>query len=409
MFFASSKFPFFVSKRYLVGRKSQSAINIITLISILGVTFGTMALVVVLSVFNGFDDLIKSLFNSFDPEIKITLVEGKAFTPDSIKYKQIKSLVGVAGVAEVLEENTLIIYRDKQYIATIKGVTDNFQAVSDVNKHMVDGKYQLSNRGASFAVIGQGLAYYLGIDITLGNQLELFVPRRGAEISYVPEEAFNKKYITPIGVFSIEQDVDSKYIIIPIHFARKLLEYENEVTALEIKVKNGYAVDDVKAQIASIVGKDYQVKDRYQQQELFYKIMKSEKWAIFFILTFILIVASLNIISSLTMLILDKKKDIKILSHMGANWMTIRKVFLFNGWASTVLGAIIGTLLGLLICWIQIHFGVVKLEGSGSFVIDTYPVRIATMDILLVLITVLFIGFITSWIPVRVISKKYFE
>jgi len=213
----------------------------------------------------------------------------------------------------------------------------------------------------------------------------------------------------PSGIFSIEQDFDAKYILVPIDFARDLLEYNNEVTAIEIKVKPGQDIEKIQYKIQKILGPGFEVKNRYQQQEIFYKIMTSEKWAIFFILTFILIVASLNVIGSLTMLILDKKKDISTLSHLGANWNSIRKIFLLNGWINTLLGAFTGIILGLLICWLQVQFGFVKLQGSGTFVIDVYPVKILANDVILVLITVLFIGYITSWIPVRVISKKYFE
>jgi lipoprotein-releasing system permease protein len=403
------RFPFFISKRYLIAKKSHSAINIISVISLFGVATGTMALIVVLSVFNGFDGLIRSLFNSFDPDIKITLVEGKTFIPDSVKYIKLQAIQGINTIAEVVEENALIQYRDKQYIATIKGVSSNFIDVSGIDKKITEGKFMLQNGAVSYAVVGQGVAYYLSVGLNLADPLVLYVPRRKAEISIIPEEAFNKKYIVPSGIFSIEQDFDAKYVLVPLQYARDILEYNKEVTALEIKVKPGVNIDKVQHEIAALVGPGFYVKNRFQQQELFYKIMKSEKWAIFFILTFILIVASLNIISSLTMLVLDKKKDISTFSHMGADWKTIRKIFLFNGWFNSMAGAIAGVILGILICWLQTRYGFVKLQGSGSFVIDAYPVKIVFSDILLVLGTVLLIGFVTSWIPVRVISRKYFE
>jgi lipoprotein-releasing system permease protein len=409
MSFSSSKFPFFVSRRYLFAKKSHSAINIISLISIIGVAVGTMALVVVLSVFNGFDDLIKSLFNSFDPDIKIALNEGKAFVPDSIKIIHLKNIPDIVEVAEVVEENALFQYQGKTYIATIKGVSPNFSAVSDVEKKITEGKFLLQSGNVPFAVVGQGVAYYLSVNTHIGDPLVINVPRRTGEITLVPEEMFNKKYIVPSGIFSIEQDFDAKYVIVPIGFARDILEYTKEVTALEIKTKTGSNLGNVQEQIKSCMGKDFSVKDRYQQQQLFYKIMKSEKWAIFFILTFILIVASMNIMGSLTMLILDKKKDIKTFNNLGADWKTIRKIFLYNGWANSIFGAFLGAALGLFICWLQLKYGFVKLQGSGSFVIDKYPVKIVLPDVMLVLATVLIVGFVTSWIPVRVISRKYFE
>ena len=409
MFLNSYKFPFFVTRRYLKAKKSHSAINIISLISLFGVAIGTMALIVVLSVFNGFDDLIKSLFNSFDPDIKITVVEGKSFIPDSAKYCQIKAIPAIAEVADAVEENALVQYGEKQYISTIKGVTNNFNIVSGIDKKITEGKFQLKNGKVPFAIVGQGVAYYLSVGLNLGDPLVIYVPRKTTEVSYIPEEAVNKKFIMPSGIFSIEQDFDAKYILVPIDFARDLLEYNNEVTAIEIKVKPGQDIEKIQNKIQKILGPGFEVKNRYQQQEIFYKIMTSEKWAIFFILTFILIVASLNVIGSLTMLILDKKKDISTLSHLGANWNSIRKIFLLNGWINTLLGALTGIILGLLICWLQVKFGFVKLQGSGTFVIDVYPVKILANDVILVLLTVLFIGYITSWIPVRVISKKYFE
>jgi lipoprotein-releasing system permease protein len=402
-------FPFYISKRYFFAKKSHSAINTISIISMIGVSVGAMALVVVLSVFNGFDELIKSLFNSFDPDLKITMVEGKSFTPDSIAYTKIENIKGVYKVAEVVEENALVQYREKQYISVIKGVSDSYALVSGVNKTVTEGKFLLKDGVVPFAVLGQGVAYYLGVGIGLGDPLVLYVPRRTAEVSMNPEEAFNRKYITPIGVFAIQQDFDSKYILVPIEFARKLLEYNKQVTALELKVFPGADVDNIQNEVKAILGKKFAVKNRYEQQELFYKIMKSEKWAIFFILTFILIVASFNIIGSLTMLIIDKKKDITVLNSLGATWKTIQRVFLFEGLFISLLGAMIGVVMGLLICWAQIQFDIVKLQSTGTFVIDSYPVKIVFADIMLVLLTVVVIGFITSWIPIRVVSKKYFE
>jgi lipoprotein-releasing system permease protein len=402
-------FPFFISKRYLFAKKSHSAINVISVISIFGVAVGTMALVIILSVFNGFDEVIKSLFNSFDPDIKITLVEGKVFRPDSIKIEQLNKIEGVELIAEVLEETALLQYHNKQYIAIIKGVSPNFKKINNVEQKITEGKYILQNGQVPYSVVGQGVGYYLGITIDQTEPLIIYIPRRSADITDNPEEAFNKKYITPSGIFSIEQDIDSKYALVPIGFARKILEYTNEVSALEIKTKTGENIKNIQQNIQQILGPEFSVKDHYQQQELFYKIMKGEKWAIFFILTFILIVASLNIIGSLTMLILDKKKDIKTLSYLGADWKTIRKVFLYNGWINSIIGALVGLILGIIICWLQINYHFVKLEGSGSFVIDYYPVKLVFSDIFFVLITVLSIGFLTSWLPVRVISRKYFE
>lgn len=402
-------FPWYISKRYLRAKKSHSAINIISYISIAGVAIGTMALVVVLSVFNGFDALIQTLFNSFDPDLKISIVEGKTFTIDSVKLKKINAINGIQAITFVVEENALLQCRGKQYIATIKGVSDNYSNVTGIANTITTGEYKLKSGNLPMAVVGQGVAYHLQLSLSLTDAIEIYVPSRTANNIFNPDEAFVRKHINTAGIFAIQQDFDSKYIIVPISFARNLLNYNSECTYIELKTCIGANENNIRKKIQTILGSEYKIQNRYQQQEIFYKIMKSEKWAIFFILSFIVIVASLNIIGSLTMLILDKKKDIKTLNNLGANWIVIRRIFLFEGWLVTAIGALIGVTLGLLICWLQIQFGFVKLQGSGSFVIDAYPVKLVFIDIALVMLTVSVIGFITSLIPVRVLSDKYFK
>jgi len=401
-------FPFFISKRYFVSKKSQSAINIISWISLGGVAVGTMALVVVLSVFNGFDDVIQSLFNSFDPDIKITLKEGKVFDLNADNIANIEHLQEVDKVTYVLEESALLQYGDKQYIAQMKGVSTNYPDSNPIKSKVSHGEFLLSKNNVPFALIGAGVAYYLGVDPNFVKPLNIYIPRRDADINDA-ENAFTHQLISISGEFSIEQDIDAKYFIVPYDFASKALDYSNKVSALEIKLKDYSLVEKAQAKINQIVGTEFHVKNRYQQQEMFYKIMKSEKWAIFFILTFILIVASLNIIGSLTMLIIDKKRDIQTFGYLGANWKDIRRIFLFNSWINVIIGAVIGLFIGLAVCSAQIYFGFIKLQGSGSFVIENYPVKIVATDILLVFFTVIAIGYLTSLIPVRAISRKYFE
>jgi len=400
-------FPFFISKRYLVAKKSRNAINIISMISIIGVTVGVASLIVVLSVFNGFDGVIKSMYNAFDPDIKITPATGKVFVlKDSVK-NQILNHPAVLDVAESFEENALLKYDEQQYIATIKGVSENYKKVSGVDTMMVAGEYILESDNQQFAVVGQGVAYYLSLGLNYINPIVIYVPRREANISTNPARAFNRNYIFPSGVFGIQQEFDKKYIIVPLDFARELFDYTNQVSALEIKLMPGVKTDYVQQDLQKILGNRLVIKNRYQQHEAFYKIMQSEKFFIFIILTFILIIASFNIIGSLTMLIIDKKDDIATFRSLGASLKTIRKIFLTEGWLITIVGAVFGLILGGAICWLQIKFELVKLQGSASFIIDAYPVAISWTDFVAVFVTIGLIGFLAAWYPVRYITKRY--
>ncbi|MEA3317794.1 MAG: FtsX-like permease family protein [Bacteroidota bacterium] len=401
-------FSFFIAKRYLISKKSKNAINIISLISVFGVAIGTAALVIVLSVFNGFDNLLESMYNSFDPDLKISIAEGKTFNPNCAEIEKIKKLESVEFYSETLEENALLKYNNNQYFATVKGVDSNFRKISGVDTMIIGGEFLLyDDKGREYAIVGQGIAYFLSLGINYIDPIIIYVPRRNATITMNPEQAFNRKYIYPSGIFGIQQEFDTKYIIVPLKFARELLDYENNISALELKVKSNNNIDKVQNKIQSILGNKYIVQNRFQQHETFYKIMKSEKWAIFIILTFILIVASFNIIGSLSMLIIDKKDDISTLRSIGANLKSIRYIFLFEGWMISIVGAIIGLFTGLFICWLQITFGFLKMGNTGSFIINTYPVAINFIDTIIIFFTVLIIGWLAAWFPVKYITKKY--
>jgi len=402
-------FSFYIAKRYLFARKSRNVINIISAISVVGVSIGTMALIVILSVFNGFDNLVQSLFNSFDPDIKITIKEGKTFSSGTERIQNLKKLKGVLYMSEIIEENALLKYDDRQYIVTVKGVSDEFIKMSGIDSMIIDGEFILKENKNNYAVIGQGVALSLAVGLNFITPINIYVPKRTQKASLNPEEAFSRKYIFPSGIFAIQQDFDSRYIIVPIDFARDLLDYSNEVSAIELKLDPVFNKDKDKIQeeIKKHLGTGYEVKNRFEQQELLYKIMKSEKWAIFLILTFILIIASFNVIGSLTMLIIEKKKDIDTLRSLGTNLSVLRKIFLFEGWMISILGAILGLMTGTIICLIQQHFGLIKIQGSDSFVIDTYPVYMELPDFVYVFVTVLFIGYLAAWYPVRYISRKF--
>lgn len=391
----------------MISKKSKNVINIISLISVVGVTISTAALIIVLSAFNGFDDLLKSMNDSFDPDIKVTAVVGKVFSSSDERIETLRNQEFVSTIAESLEEQALLKYDDQQFIATVKGVSDNYTKVTGVDTMLVVGDFILKSKGQPYAVVGQGVAYYLSLNLSYIDPIVIFVPKRDAKISSNPKNAFNRNYIFPSAVFGIQQEFDTKYIIVPLDYAKKLFSYKTELSALEIKLKSGFDLKKSQEKVEEILGSDYLVKNRYQQHEAFYKIMKSEKFYIFLILTFIFIIASFNIIGSLTMLIIDKKDDIATFRSLGANLSTIRKIFLTEGWLITIVGAILGLFLGYFICWLQIKFKLVRLGTAGSFIIDAYPIKMIWIDFATIFVTVITIGYVAAWYPVRYITKKF--
>ena len=400
-------FALYIAGRYIRSKKSQNAINVMSVIATAGVFVGAAALVIVLSVFNGFESLVTSLYNSFDADYVITAKTGKTFIPDSLTWHQISKLPEVELASEVLEENVLLKNGDKQYFATIKGVSPAIENLENIQQLVVEGELKLESGGLPYACLGQGVA--IGLSLSSSNglfPLTVYVPNRLSKPDLVnTANAFKILNINIGGVFSVQQDVDSKYLLVPISFTRQLLSYEREVSALEIYLKPNISNANFQEKLQDMFGDKYIVKNKQQQHELLYKIMKSEKWAVFFILVFILIVASFNVIGSLTMLIIDKKKDIAILKSMGATMQTIKNIFLLQGMLISAYGAIGGIFTGLIICFIQEKFGVIGLGSAGSFVIDAYPVKIMPLDIFYVLATVLFIGLLASLIASRNISK----
>lgn len=400
--------PLFIAKRYFFSKKSQRAINIISLVSVIGVAVGTGALIIVLSVFNGFEHLVLNLYNSFDPDIKITATTGKVFSEEQLSQEKLRSINGVQYVCPVYEENALVRYSEKQTIATIKGVSDEFQLMTRLDTMVVEGKYFLKDNEHDYALVGGGIAYNLQLNIDdPAAQLDLYVPRKEATDLSNPAEAFNRRFISATGIFAIQQDFDSKFILVPLRLARELFESENTVTAYEIGLQKGALPEEVKQKIIQVAGSHFRVKDRLEQHDFLYRIMKSEKWAVFLILTFILLIATFNVIGSLTMLILEKQKDITILHSMGADGSLIRKIFLAEGLFITVIGAAAGLIVGTTICFLQQRYGIVQLSSSGTFVIDAYPVKMQAMDFIYVLLTVLAIGFIAAWYPAkRLVEKK---
>ena len=394
--------PFFIARRYLISKKSHNIINLISGISMVGVAVGTAALIIVLSVFNGFESVVISLFSVFDPDIEITVNQGKTFHENEIDAAKIRALPGVISYTDVVEENALLHYNKQQYLATIKGVDSLYQVKSPIDSLLVTGHMLLQKDSLDFAIPGYGVAYFLNLDMNApDNLISVFIPKRKGSITGLPQESFHNDFIRPSAIFSVQQDFDDKYMLVPLRFARRMLDYTDEVTSVEIRLAKGTDVAQVQQKIAGIAGPKFKVQNRFQQQEVLYKIMKSEKWAVFLILTFILIVASFNVIGSLTMLILDKQKDITILRSMGAKDAAIKQIFFFEGLLISLTGAIAGLLLGLLVCLLQQKFGLVKLQSGGSFIISAYPVKIMAADFLYVFITIVLIGAAAAWLPVK--------
>ncbi|MBC8321055.1 MAG: ABC transporter permease [Bacteroidetes bacterium] len=405
------RLSFFIAKRYLISKKSHNLINIISLISVIGLSVGTMALIVVLSVFNGFEDVIKSLYTTFNADLQISAVNGKTIHYNNFPNEEIMSVQGISGISQVVEEDALFKYRDKQHIARIKGVSDNFIELSRIDTMTVNGSFILQEGNSDFAVVGAGIAWYLDIyPQNITNLLSIFVPRRGNASSFNFENAFNNRAVHPTGVFSIQQEFDEKYVFVPLRFARELLEYTDEVTSIEVRYKRGDDDDKIQSRVQSIVGKDYHVKNRFQQNESLFKILRSEKTAIFLILVFILILSSFNMIGSLSILIVEKNKDIGILASMGADLKLIKTIFITEGMLISLIGSVAGLAIGFVILFIQESYGLLQLGGGdGAFVISAYPVSMQFMDFVYVFITVQAIGFFATLYPVVYLTKRIYN
>lgn len=401
-------FEFFIAKRYLFSKKTRNVINIISGVSVFAVAVGAMALIVVLSAFNGVDSLVRSLYDSFDPDIKITVKEGKTFAIDELSLEEIKKVNGVKYCVKTLEETAYLKYRKNESLCTVKGVEEEFVQMTGLDSMLVEGQLTLKENGINYAVLGYGIANNLGVFIENAIEpIKVFSAKREGKYSPTnPQGAFSKKHIMPGGIFTINQDFDMKYMLVPFDFAKQLLEYENEVSAIEIGLEKGADEKQVKAQIAAIAGEKFKVKTRYEQNELIFKTNETEKWATYLILTFILVIATFNVIGSLTMLIIDKKADINILKSMGASKAAVKNIFLVEGMLISLLGGITGLLMGALLCWGQQVFGFVRLH---NVIVDFYPVQMQPLDFLMILATVLTIGLAASWLPVRFVVSRHFR
>ena len=400
--------PFFISKRYLFSKKSRNAINVISGVSVLLVTIATAALIIIFSVFNGFDSLVKSMLNSYDPDLKITSVKGKVFSIDNPDFEKLKKTAGVKVFSCILEDNVLLKSEDRQKIAILKGVDKNYSKITGIDSLIYVGNFDIGTGDKRNAVFGYIVAMYLGVSVNDIKPVSVWIPNRKYKNSLNPLDAFNKTNLWVKGLVSVEQEFDSKYVITNINHAQRLTGRKSDkVSSVEIKLTENVDSEKIQSQLKQILGDDYIIKNRYEQHELMYKIMNSEKWAIFFILLFIIIIASFSIIGSLTMLIIEKEQDIITLKNIGARLKIIRNVFLLEGWLISVFGASLGLTMGGLISWLQQRYGLLEFPSSGNFIINSYPAELRFFDFGITFLSVIIVGFFIAYFPSRFVSKIY--
>lgn len=408
----TNSLPFTIAKRYLFAKKSQNIINIISAISSLGIMVGTAALLIVLSVFNGLNIFVGSLFGSFDPDLKIEPSVGKYFSADSAFVSQIRHVEGVEAVSCILSDNALLSYQKRQMPAIVMGVDTAFEHVTCIDSIIAEGRYSINHPDINFCMLGAILADQLGArSVAFASKLTMYTPKRTGKINMAsPEKSFVQEDATVCGSFAVQQvDYDSNYAIISLQQARDLFCYNgNEVSAIGIRVADGYNIAEVKERIMQLVDNELQVNDKWEQHQSFFKMIQVEKLMAFLILTFIIVIAAFNIIGSLSMLIFEKKESISILKSMGADRQLVTKVFLFEGWLVSLGGVVVGLVIGIVLVWLQEHYGIVGFAGSENYIINAYPVELQWGDVLVVMVTVAAVGVLAAWYPVKAIVKKYY-
>ena len=400
---------FYIARRYLFSKKSHNAINVISAISVCGIAIATMAMVTVLSVFNGFGGIVEGMFSAFDPHLKISVKEGKVFDYQTAAFEEALQLPGILLISKSLEENALFKFEEQQVPVHVKGVSEEFRLMADMDKLIVDGSFRLREDVVDYTTLGAGLAITLGARPGFINPLEIYAPKRDVRVNLAnPAAAFTTGYSQLGGVFSLNQPAyDDQMAIIPIELARELFNYENEVTSLDIKLTPVASVKKVKREMQRILGDQYVVEDRYEQQRESYRMLQIEKWVTFLILAFILLIAVFNVVGSLSMLIVEKRDDIKSLQNMGASNSLVSRIFLYEGWLITFIGIISGIVLGLILCLLQQHFGLLRLSNvPGAYIIDAYPVIVKVSDLLIVFAVVSVIGLLTVLYPVNNLRKQ---
>lgn len=397
-----------IAWRYLFSKKQFNAIHIITAISSAAVGVVTAAMICVLSVMNGFGVLVEQMFSQFDPDLRITAQTGKSFSISEEKRGELLDLPSVNLLSESITETALVYFEDKQMPVQLMGVDSCFAALTEIEQIIIDGHYEVYDGAFDRAVLGQGLAWKLGIGAHFVRGIEVYAPKREGKVNMLrPDVNFNRETCFISGTFAVnQQKYDENMMLVDINLTRRLLDYSaNEVSALQIGLVEGYSTKNAKREISSVLGEGYLLQDRYEQQEDFFKILRIEKLLTALLLVFILLIATFNGIGALSMLILDKQQDIRTLSHLGADDKMIRRVFMFEGWISTALGAFAGLIIGLVVCLLQEHLGLLKLGNGAEYIVSSYPVAVQGWDIVLVVIVVLLLGAISSWIPTRKLKK----
>ena len=403
------RLPLFIANRYLLAKKSHNLINIITWISILGISVGSFALIVVLSAFNGLEKVISEMNNSLTPDLQIAAVRGKTIDLTMFPLGQLKDIQGVDYVIPTITEDALFRANDKQHIGQVKGVGLEYQQIDRINEIVFgdDGLQLADDEEHDFAVPGAGVAWYLGINAyNPYAMVRVYVPKRGNASLMSLENSFNSDVLTVRSVFATEQEQDEKLVLVPFNWLSELLEYENKASNVELFTAANADINKIKKEVKAVIGEDFAVKNQQEQQETLYRIMRSEKWAVYVILTFILILATFNVVGSLSMLMIDKRKDTEILKSMGADKRLIQKIFMNEGLLISVAGGIIGLLLGIILVLLQQQFGFVKFGTGGNYVVDAYPVLLKLKDVLLIFATILVVGCTSAFLTVRHAMRK---
>lgn len=394
------------ARRYLFAKKSHNAINIITAISVLVLAVVTAAMVVVLSATNGIAELVDTIYSPFDQDITITPANGKTFARDSLDAKAVRALPEIQAASWTIEENVLLRCGDKQAVATLKGIEPQYLAMSNMADYVYAGDTALHGPDGAYALLGIGLRSDLDVPLKDGvfRPLEISAPVRGRKLSKYKQGAFENRNVAMGGAFTINISFDTKYAVAPIDLADSLLHYGGEVSALEMKLREGADAEEVAASVRTLAGDGFTVKTRYQKNELMYRTNETEKWVTFVVLCFIALIGAFNLIASITMLMIEKRKDMRTLASMGAAPATVRAVFFIEGLLITLVGTLSGLLLGLLVCWLQQHFGLLEMEDS---VVEFYPVAVRWSDVALITATMLIIGGIASRVPLRGLSNRF--
>jgi len=400
---------FFIARRYLFSKKSHNVVNVISAISVCGIAVATAAIVCVFSIFNGFGGIVEGTFNAFDPDLKITVKEGKVFDYHTPEFEKALQINGIQIISESLEENALFMFGESQVPVLMKGVSEEFKLMTDMEKLLLEGSFNLREDVVDYTTLGSGLAMTLGARPGFINPIEIYAPKRDVRVNLAnPAAAFTRAYIQIGGVFSLNSpEYDEQMAIVPIQLARDLFGYENQVTSLDIKLEPNVSVNRVKREIERILGDNFLVEDRYQQQKESYRMMQIEKWVTFLIMVFVLLIAVFNLVGSLSMLIVEKRDDIKSLQNMGASEQLISRIFLYEGWLISFIGIISGIITGLALCLLQQYFGLLQLSDTpGAYIIDAYPVIVKMTDVVIAFAVVSLISLLTVLYPVNNLRKK---